>query len=51
MSVTQISYEKARKMMKPGDVIAFGGSSNFSEIINMESTLENNQKIFSKSWY
>lgn len=33
MSVSQISYEEARKEMKPGDVIAFGGNSNFSEII------------------
>ena len=33
MSALQITYDEARKLMKPGDVIAFGGSSNFSEII------------------
>ena len=33
MSVNQISYDEARKLMKPGDVIAFGGKGHFSEII------------------
>ncbi len=33
MSVKKITYDKARKLMKPGDVIAFGGKGNFSEII------------------
>lgn len=33
MSVEQISYSEARELMKPGDVIAFGGKGHFSEII------------------
>lgn len=33
MSVKQISYDQARELMQPGDVIAFGGKGNFSEII------------------
>jgi len=33
MTVEQISYSDARKRMKPGDVIAFGGKGHFSEII------------------
>lgn len=33
MSVKQMPYEEARKLMKPGDVIAFGGKGHFSEII------------------
>ena len=33
MSVEQISYSDARKLMKPGDVIAFGGKGNFSQLI------------------
>ena len=33
MSVKQITYSEARKLMKPGDVIAFGGKGHFSEII------------------
>jgi hypothetical protein len=33
MSVKQITYDEARKLMKPGDVIAFGGKGHFSEII------------------
>lgn len=33
MSVKQISYDEARESMQPGDVIAFGGKGNFSEII------------------
>lgn len=33
MTVEQISYEEARTLMKPGDVIAFGGKGHFSEII------------------
>lgn len=33
MSVNQISYNEARSLMQPGDVIAFGGKGHFSEII------------------
>jgi hypothetical protein len=33
MTVVQIAYDAARAMMRPGDVIAFGGKGNFSEII------------------
>jgi len=33
MSVKQIEYKEARSKMQPGDVIAFGGKSHFSEII------------------
>lgn len=33
MSAQQIAYEEARKIMQPGDVIAFGGKGHFSEII------------------
>lgn len=33
MSANQMSYEEARKLMRPGDVIAFGGKGHFSEII------------------
>lgn len=33
MKVEQISYEDARPIMQPGDVIAFGGKGHFSEII------------------
>lgn len=33
MSAKQISYDEARKLMKPGDVIAFGGKGQFSQII------------------
>ncbi len=33
MSVKQIEYDVARGLMKPGDVIAFGGKGHFSEII------------------
>lgn len=33
MSVVQITYDAARAMMRPGDVIAFGGKGQFSEII------------------
>ena len=33
MSVTQISYQEARHLMQPGDVIAFGGKGHFSEVI------------------
>ena len=33
MSVKQITYDEARSLMKPGDVIAFGGKGHFSEII------------------
>ncbi|EHK6025206.1 hypothetical protein HYO33_03045 [Vibrio parahaemolyticus] len=35
MSVAQISYSEARIKMKPGDVIAFGGKGEFSEIIKL----------------
>lgn len=35
MSVIEIEYAEAREKMKPGDVIAFGGKSHFSEIIKM----------------
>jgi len=33
MGVTQMTYTEARSKMKPGDVIAFGGKGEFSEII------------------
>ncbi|MBU1239296.1 MAG: hypothetical protein KJ630_10410 [Proteobacteria bacterium] len=33
MSVEQITYAEARNQMKPGDVIAFGGKGNFSQLI------------------
>ncbi len=33
MSVKQITYKDARSLMRPGDVIAFGGKGHFSEII------------------
>lgn len=33
MSAKQMTYEGARKLMQPGDVIAFGGKGHFSEII------------------
>ncbi|VEN74302.1 conserved hypothetical protein [Candidatus Desulfarcum epimagneticum] len=33
MSVKPISYDEARKLMRPGDVIAFGGKGYFSEIV------------------
>ncbi len=33
MSAQQITYEEARKIMQPGDVVAFGGKGHFSEII------------------
>ncbi len=33
MSAKQITYQEARGLMQPGDVIAFGGKGNFSEII------------------
>ncbi|MFT6986916.1 MAG: hypothetical protein ACJAT7_002766 [Psychromonas sp.] len=33
MSAKQISYQEARDLMQPGDVIAFGGKGHFSEII------------------
>ena len=33
MSAQEITYVEARKLMKPGDVIAFGGKGHFSEII------------------
>lgn len=33
MALSAMSYEDARGQMKPGDVIAFSGKGNFSEII------------------
>jgi hypothetical protein len=33
MSLERIEYSEARSMMKPGDVIAFGGKGHFSELI------------------
>lgn len=33
MAGTRMSYREARSKMKPGDVIAFGGKGEFSEII------------------
>jgi hypothetical protein len=33
MTLQVIPYEESRSMMQPGDVIAFGGKGNFSEII------------------
>lgn len=33
MTAKEITYNDARKLMKPGDVIAFGGKGHFSEII------------------
>ena len=33
MPVEQMFYDKARTLMQPGDVIAFGGKDHFSEII------------------
>ncbi len=33
MPEIQIDYDVARELMKPGDVIAFGGKGHFSEII------------------
>lgn len=33
MTIEQVSYTNARVNMKPGDVIAFGGKGQFSEII------------------
>lgn len=35
MSAKQIPYQEARKLMQPGDVIAFGGKGHFSEIIKL----------------
>lgn len=35
MPLQAISYEDARRMMQPGDVLAFGGKGHFSEIIKM----------------
>lgn len=33
MSAKQTTYQEARDLMQPGDVIAFGGKGHFSEII------------------
>ena len=38
MSAKQITYEEARGLMQPGDVIAFGGKGHFSEIIKFATT-------------
>ncbi len=35
MTAISIDYQQARELMKPGDVIAFGGSSAFSKIIKL----------------
>jgi hypothetical protein len=35
MTAQMINYSDARKLMQPGDVIAFGGSSAFSQIIKL----------------
>lgn len=35
MPVSQITYQEARKLMAPGDVIAFGGKGDFSELIKL----------------
>ena len=40
MNAIQISYEEAREKMRPGDVIAFGGKGNTSDIIKF-ATLSN----------
>jgi cell wall-associated NlpC family hydrolase len=33
MTKERMEYSEARSMMKPGDVIAFGGKGHFSELI------------------
>lgn len=33
MSIISVQYKEVRKQMKPGDIVAFGGKGNFSEII------------------
>ncbi len=33
MGLQKRTYQKVRKLMRPGDVIAFGGKSHFSEVI------------------
>ncbi|KAA3615373.1 MAG: hypothetical protein DWQ05_13535 [Calditrichaeota bacterium] len=40
MAAKQISYREARGKMRPGDVIAFGGKGNFSEIIKFATRSE-----------
>ena len=35
MTAKQMTYQEARPLMQPGDVIAFGGKSHFSEIIKL----------------
>ncbi len=40
MSPKQLSYDEARLKMQPGDVIAFGGKGNFSEIIKFATFSE-----------
>ena len=35
MSASQITYQEARKLMKPGDVLAFGGKGHCSELIKL----------------
>ena len=33
MTLERMAYQDARSMMKPGDVIAFGGKGHFSDLI------------------
>ena len=37
MSAKQITYKEARKIMQPGDVIAFSGKGHFSELIKFST--------------
>ena len=37
MSAKKTTYEEARKHMRPGDVIAFGGKGHFSELIKFST--------------
>ena len=37
MSAKKITYKEARKLMQPGDVIAFGGKGHFSELIKFST--------------
>jgi hypothetical protein len=37
MTMERMEYSEARSMMKPGDVIAFGGKGHFSELIKFAS--------------
>jgi hypothetical protein len=40
MAMQQLSYKEARPLMKPGDVIAFGGKGHLSEIIKFATRAE-----------